>query len=45
MSIADLSGDFFDTVVRYCQNCDEEYQMLEDTEECLICGKQLPEEG
>ena len=42
--MVDLSGDYFDTAIRYCKNCDEEYLMLEDAEECLICGKELPEE-
>lgn len=42
--IPDLSGDWFDTAVKYCHYCEEEYLMLEDANECLICGKELKEE-
>ena len=40
----DLSGDYFDTAIRYCPHCDEEYLMLEDAEDCIMCEKRLPEE-
>ena len=36
--------DEWDNVVRYCAHCDEEYQLPENMEKCVICGNNLTEE-
>jgi len=35
----------YDDVVRYCSNCDEEYNLPEDMDDCLICGESLQGES
>ena len=44
MPISDLSGDYYDTVIKHCHSCDEEYLMLEDAERCIMCGNELRDE-
>lgn len=31
----------YENVARYCPHCDEEYQLPEDMESCVICEKPL----
>lgn len=39
-----MFDESFDFVVRYCSECDEEYQLPEDRTHCVICGCELEEE-
>lgn len=42
MAVVQLNDDMpYENVVQYCPHCDEEYQVPEDIESCIIRGRAL----
>jgi hypothetical protein len=38
-------AEFDDKVYKYCPHCDEEYELPEDQELCVICHKPLGDDS